>query len=304
MAHYNVAMTHTKDALHRFYFEEANVRGVIVQLHRTWQQIAHRDDYPDEVRRWLAEVATATALFAGDIKFEGSVSVHLKTRSALRLVFAECNSDGHMRGVARWEPGEKLPAVPADLGDEPGVLALTVLRDTGDPKWQGLVPLEGSSLAEAFESYFTRSEQLPTSIHFAFDGQSCAGLLLQEVPGEGGIARERDAAMYEYAKTVAQTITPDELLGLAPEEVLRRLFHEESVRLIEAQDVRFECRCSRDRAVHILRSIGEDETRAALDDQGTVTVTCEFCNGTYVFDAIDVSQMFLGTETTTSTTRN
>ncbi|MBK8285827.1 MAG: Hsp33 family molecular chaperone HslO [Ahniella sp.] len=297
-------MEPAQDHLFRFYFEEANVRGVIVQLRHTWQQIAHRDDYPEHVRRWLAQVATASALFAGDIKFEGSVSVHLKTGSGLRLVFAECSSEGRMRGVARWHADAVIPASPADLTDASGVLALTVMRETGEPKWQGLVPLEGNSLAESFEAYFSRSEQLPTSIHLAFDGQSCAGLLLQEVPGEGGIARERDAAMYEYARAVAATVTERELLDLTPEEVLHRLFHEETVRLNEAQGVRFECRCSRDRAEHILRSIGEDEARAALDELGMVTVTCEFCNGTYAFDAIDVSRMFIGSASPISNARN
>lgn len=297
-------MDHTDDVLHRFYFEEANVRGVIVQLRRTWQQIAHRDDYPEPVRRWLAEAATATALFAGDVKFSGSVSVHLKTRSNLRLVFAECSSEGHMRGVARWEAGTAIPESPADVAGDGGVLALTVMRDTGEPKWQGFVPLEGDTLAAAFEAYFSRSEQLPTAIHFAFDGTRCAGLLLQEVPGEGGFARERDAAMYEYARTVAATVTPAELLDLPPEQVLRRLFHEENVRLVDAQPLAFHCRCSRDRAIGILRSIGEDETRAALDELGSVTVTCEFCNGSYAFDAIDVHQMFVVSGNPTSTTRN
>lgn len=297
-------MESNDDVLHRFYFEEANVRGVIVQLRHTWQQIAHRDDYPDRVRRWLAEAATATALFAGDVKFSGSVSVHLKTRSALRLVFAECSSEGHMRGVARWDEGVEIPATPADMADGAGVLALTVMRESGEPKWQGFVPLEGDSLAAAFEAYFSRSEQLPTSIHVAFDGNRCAGLLLQEVPGEGGIARERDAAMYEYARTVAATVTPAELLDLPPDQVLRRLFHEESVRLVDAQPLAFHCRCSRDRAIGILRSIGEDETRAALDEQGSVTVTCEFCNGSYAFDAIDVHQVFQPPGGTSSASRN
>lgn len=296
-AHYTRRMTQDHDCLHRFFFEDANVRGVIVQLRDTWQQITHRDDYPTEVRQWLAQVAAATALFAGDVKVDGSVSVHLKSASALKLVFAECSSEGQMRGVARWETGTPIPAVPDDLSDAAGILALTVMRENGEPKWQGLVPLEGNSLAAAFESYFNRSEQLPTSLFFAFDGKSCAGLLLQEVPSEGGIARERDAAMYEYARTMAATIASDELLNLSPREILRRLFHEETLRLLEPQSIRFQCRCSRDRAIGILRSIGPDETAAALAESGDhVTVTCEFCNGQYRFDAIDVQQMFTASE--------
>lgn len=298
-------MTQDHDYLYRFFFEDANVRGVIVQLRATWQQIAHRDDYPDEVRLWLAQVAAATALFAGDVKVEGSVSVHLKSASALRLVFAECSSHGLMRGVARWQTDTPIPAVPDDLIGAGGILALTVMRENGEPKWQGLVPLEGGSLAAAFEQYFNRSEQLPTSLFFAFDGKSCAGLLLQEVPSEGGIARERDAAMYEYARTMAATIESDELLNLSPHEILRRLFHEETLRLLDPQPVRFQCRCSRERAVGILRSIGPEEAAAALAESGErVTVTCEFCNGQYSFDAIDLQQVFSGIEQDAASTRH
>ncbi|AVP97377.1 heat-shock protein Hsp33 [Ahniella affigens] len=298
-------MTQDHDCLHRFFFEDANVRGVIVQLRDTWQQIAHRDDYPTEVRQWLAQVAAATALFAGDVKVDGSVSVHLKSASALRLVFAECSSQGDMRGVARWDTFDAIPAVPDDLRGAAGILALTVMRANGEPKWQGMVPLEGNSLAAAFESYFNRSEQLPTSLFFAFDGKSCAGLLLQEVPAEGGIARERDAAMYEYARTMAATIESDELLNLSPHEILRRLFHEETLRLLDAQPIRFQCRCSRDRAIGILRSIGPEETAAALAESGErVTVTCEFCNGQYSFDAIDIQQMFSGLDQDAAVTRH
>ncbi len=279
------------EGIRRFLFEGASVRGVVVRLEHSWRQIRGRDEYPESVAAVLGELTAATALFAGDIKFASHVSVQLKASPLLPLVFAECTSEGQMRGLARW--GEQAGAHalrPQELAD--AVLAITIERPETGVRYQGLVPLAGDSLATSFEAYFAQSEQLPTAIYLASDARTCAGVLIQQIPAEGGADRERDAITFEHAKILADTLTTEELLRLDATELLRRLYHEDDLRLFDAHPIRFQCRCSRERVASMLRGLGRDEAFAVLSEQGQVSVTCEFCNERYAFDGIDLEQVF------------
>ncbi|HWT16136.1 MAG TPA: Hsp33 family molecular chaperone HslO [Patescibacteria group bacterium] len=279
------------EGIRRFLFEGAGVRGVIVRLEHSWRQIRGRDDYPEPVARVLGEAIAATALFAGDIKLAGHVSVHLKASPELPLVFAECTAEGHVRGLARWgEAAATSNLRPDDLAG--AVLAISIERQENGIRYQGLVPLEGDCLARSFEAYFAQSEQLPTAIYLAADRQTCAGVLIQQIPAEGGAERERDALTFEHAKILADTLQPEELLKLDATDILHRLYHEDDLRLFDANPVRFQCRCSRERVAGMLRSLGREEAFAVLAEQGQVAVTCEFCNEHYRFDGIDLEQVF------------
>lgn len=279
------------EGIRRFLFEGAGVRGVIVRLEHSWRQIRGRDDYPPAVAGILGELTAATALFAGDIKLAGHVSVHLKASPLLPLVFAECTAEGQMRGLARW--GTELPDAPLRPDALPGaILAITIERQENGVRYQGLVPLEGDNLARSFEAYFAQSEQLPTAIYLASDPQTCAGVLIQQIPAEGGAERERDAVTFEHARILADTLQAEELLRLDATELLRRLYHEDDLRLFDAHAVRFHCRCSRERVAGMLRTLGREEVFAVLAEQGQVAVTCEFCNEHYPFDGVDLEQVF------------
>jgi len=279
------------EGIRRFLFEGAGVRGVIVRLEHSWRQIRGRDEYPEAVASFLGELTAATALFAGDIQLAGNVSVQLKATPLLPLVFAECTAEGQMRGLARWGEGAQASSLrPAEL---PGaVLAITIERRETGVRYQGLVPVEGETLAQSFEAYFAQSEQLPTAIYLASDAAACAGVLIQQIPAEGGAARERDALTFEHAKILADTLQAEELLRLDATELLRRLYHEDDLRLFDANPVRFQCQCSRDRVAGMLRTIGREESFAVLTEQGQVAVTCEFCNEHYRFDGVDLEQVF------------
>jgi molecular chaperone Hsp33 len=279
------------EGIRRFLFEGAGVRGVIVRLEHSWRQIRGRDAYPERVAQVLGEVTAATALFAGDIQLAGSVSVQMKASPTLPLVFAECTADGHVRGLARWGDGAEASALRPD--ELPGaVLAITIERQETGTRYQGLVPLEGDAFARSFEAYFAQSEQLPTAIYLASDENNCAGVLIQQIPAEGGAERERDALTFEHAKILADTLQAEELLKLDATELLHRLYHEDDLRLFDAHPVRFQCRCSRERVAGMLRTLGRDEVFAVLAEQGQVAVTCEFCNEPYGFDGIDLEQLF------------
>lgn len=281
-------MTTSNDFLHRFQLERAGVRGAIVRLDEAWQRIRANGDYSGPLAELLGQTVAASALFTSSIKFEGRLSIHLRESGALRLLFADCTHDGQLRGIARWDGEQPQSRVSLEADAR---LAITIENSVTDTRYQGLVPVEHGELAGAFEGYFQRSEQLPTRLVIAANGERCAGLMLQQVASSGG-APLGDADGWNRAEHLLATLTQDELLDLPPEQVLLRLFHEEDARLQPAQPLAFGCTCSRERVGTMLHSLGRAENEAVLAEQGSVQVTCEFCNRRYVFDEADVAAVF------------
>ena len=281
-------MTTSHDFLHRFQLERAGVRGAIVRLDDAWQRIRTNGEYTGPLADLLGQTVAASALFTSPIKFEGRLSIHLRESGALRLLFADCTHDGQVRGIARWEgePPQTRVSLETDAR-----LAITIENSITDTRYQGLVPVESGDLVGAFEGYFQRSEQLPTRLVLATNGDRCGGLMLQQIAATGG-APLGDADGWNRAEHLLATLTSDELLGIPPEEVLLRLFHEEDARLQPAQPLAFGCTCSRERVSDMLHSLGRSENEAVLAEQGSVQITCEFCNRQYVFDEADIAAVF------------
>ena len=226
------------DFLQRFDLERANVRGVLVRLDASLKQVLERADYPHALATLLAQTMAANALFIGNIKFEGSLSIQLKAAGPLHLLFSECSHDGRLRGLARWE-GE----IPDDFHligeDRKPILAITIENTTSATRYQGLVSVEDASLSTLFERYFEQSEQLPTRIVLVNDGSRCAGLMLQQMPASG--AAEIDPDAWNRVGHLLASATAKELLDISPEQLLFRLFHEENVRLQKEQSLTFGC---------------------------------------------------------------
>lgn len=291
----------SEDVLYRFMLEKAGVRGVLVRLGASWKEIAYRDGYPAAVRTTLGQAVAASALLTGNIKFEGALSIEYKSQGALRLMFAECTDKGRVRGIARIEEDE--PGTLVDhvhlAGAPEAVLAITIGQaDRG--RYQGIVDLsDASSLSQALEGYFERSEQLPARIMLAADGEHAVGLMVQPVPGEGGhSAATEDDDAWERVGHLMATLSDKEMLSTRPEELLFRLFHEETVRLYEPRSLAFGCTCSQERVEGMLRALGRPEVEAALEDRGgEIEVVCEFCATRYTFDRVDAERLLTQVET-------
>lgn len=279
------------DLLSRFLLERSGLRGVHVRLDRAWQAICGRAPYPGPVAALLGETCAAAALFTGHVKVDGRLSIQLRGSGALRTLFAECTSTGSLRGLARFEPPLPESLDPRHLGAD-AMLAITIESALGEgrepQRYQGLVGLEADSLGAAFEGYFSQSEQLPTRILLAANGQHACGLILQQLPGASD---EPDA--WPRAQALFDTLGRDELLALSAETLLYRLFHEEGVRLVGQKPLRFGCSCSRTRVGNMLLSLGREEAFDSLQD-GRVEVICEFCGQHYHFDPVDLEQLFAG----------
>ncbi len=273
------------DTLQRFLFERLAIRGELVHLDASWQAVLERHPYPSRVRDVLGEAIAASVLLAATLKFEGSLILQVQGNGPVSLLVVETTSARTIRAVAHWEGEVPEGSLRDAFGD--ARLVITIEPDSGE-RYQGIVELVGDHLSHALEHYLERSEQLPTTLLVAADANIAAGLLVQKLPGED--AEDQDA--WNRIATLAATLTPEELLGLEQGEVIRRLFHEEDVRLFESEPVSFRCSCSRDRVANALRSIGREEVRSIISDEGVVAVTCEFCNMRYDFDAVDAEQLF------------
>ncbi len=276
-----------QDILERFLFEHAPVRGELVQLDGTIAEVLSRHPYPAPLAHLMGELMAAAALLTATVKLQGSLVMQLHGSGSVKLIVVECSSDMTMRAMARWE-GDVADVSLAELLGE-GKFVITLDPDEGET-YQGIVGFEpGQSVAEIIEQYMQRSEQLETRLWLAFGNDRAAGLMLQKMPETG--AESEDWARIQH---LASTVTNEELLTLAGQEVLYRLFHEETVRMLEATTPNFSCTCSRERVGGMLRMIGREEIDGVLKERGKLEVGCEFCNAHYEFDAIDVAQVFAG----------
>ncbi|HJX21947.1 MAG TPA: Hsp33 family molecular chaperone HslO, partial [Steroidobacteraceae bacterium] len=174
-----------------------------------------------------------------------------------------------------------------------GRITVTVEADEKSMRYQSVVPLAGASLSESLEAYFASSEQLPTRVLLAADETYGAGMLVQKLPDAGAGDAEEVAAAWEGAQRGIERLRPAQLLQCPAEELLAQGFTDHDLRLFRGSPVRFECRCSQGRVAGLLRALGADEVRDVLQEQGAVTVTCEFCHHPYRFDAADVEALFV-----------
>lgn len=278
------------DVLSRFIFERTHVRGELVHLDATWRAILERRDYPEPVRELLGQAMAAAALLITTIKFTGSLILQIQGDGPVSLIVVQAKHDRTLRGLAHWTD----PVLPGPLAQLVGDARLAITIDQGGDRerYQGIVALNTEeTLAHALEEYFARSEQLATRLWLVANDERAAGMLLQALPGETD-----DADAWNRTVQLADTLSREELLELPQREVLRRLFHEEDVRLFEPEPVSFRCSCSRERIETVLRGLGYDEVQSIIAEQGRVSVDCEFCNQNYLFDAVDVEKLFAAGE--------
>jgi molecular chaperone Hsp33 len=289
---------HDRDTLHRFLFERYPIRGHLVHLDAAWRALIEHRHYPDTIRQTLGEAVVASLLLAATIKFEGVLSLQLQGDGPVHLLLAQCTSGLGVRGLARHRDSNVPDSFRIRDLIGAGNLTVTLESDDGSQRYQGIVPIEGDRLADSLQAYFQNSEQLPTRLWLHADAQGASGMLLQKLPGTSSVSAA-DAAAIEDAwrrvQFIGDTLTPEELRTLEDAEILHRLFNEDDLRLFEPSPVYFRCRCSRERVAGMLQGLGEAETRSVIAERGKVEVHCDFCNRAYVFDAVDVAQLFKST---------
>lgn len=273
------------DTLRRFMLERAQVRGEWVHLDTSWQEMLGRADYPLFVKQVLGEALTAAVLLSATIKHSGSLILQIRGEGPIHLLVVQATPQGTVRGLAQWSREASDTTLSGVFGD--AQMAITLEAPNRRERYQSLIPLEGDTLAQALEAYFTRSEQLPTRLWLTANTHTTAGLLLQRLPHENA-----DDENWQRASLLLNTLTTDELVDLEAETLLYRLFHEEEPRLFDPSPIHFHCDCSRERVEKLVQSLGQDEATTILEEQGKIQITCEFCNASYTLDAIDVEQLY------------
>ncbi|NHH99458.1 Hsp33 family molecular chaperone HslO [Oceanimonas sp. MB9] len=277
------------DQLHRYLFDHYQVRGELVQLQHSFQQILEAQAYPVPVQRLLGELLTATSLLTATLKFEGHITVQLQGDGPVSLAVINGDHNQHLRGVARWQGEVPDSSRLADLVGK-GYIAITITPNDGE-RYQGIVELNENSLAESLENYFAQSEQLPTRIWLftGLTGQpAAAGMLLQALPSDD--ASQRDD--FAHLEALTATVKAEELLQLDAQEVLYRLYHQEAVRVFDPQPVRFQCTCSKEKCEQALLQVGQEEAMEIIQEQGNIEMHCDYCGRHYRFDGSDVQNLF------------
>lgn len=281
------------DQLHRYLFDQANVRGQLVQLEQSYQQVLTAHAYPAPIRTLLGELMAATSLLTATLKFAGDIALQLQGEGPISYVVVNGTDQQELRAVARWD--EQLAELPSDFNQllPKGVLIITITPEQGE-RYQGMVALEGDNLAACLEQYFQQSEQLPTFIKLAANEHQAGGLLLQVLPQASEVTEKEQLTEFEHLSKLSETLQNDELLDLPAEQVLYRLYHAEQVRLLNSTPVCFKCSCSAERSAQALANVDKSELLSIVAEQGDITMNCQYCHSEYRFDAIDVEAIHAG----------
>jgi molecular chaperone Hsp33 len=286
-----------------FHLADRPVRGRLVRLGPLAHALISRHDNHPVVAALAGEALALVAALAAALKFKGSFSLQARGDGPVSMLLADCTDEGALRGYARADAAKLaalLAATPSPGADAllgTGYLAFTCDQGPEMDRYQGIVAIEGASLSEMTGQYFANSEQLAASVVLAAGdtpaGWRAAALVMERIAGEGGVAPGLDAAAQEDAWITAQalagTLGAPELLDddLPPERLLHRLFHAEGLVLDRARALSYGCRCSRARLAGVLSGFPDDDLDH-MAEEGTITMTCEFCNVAFRFDRTDI----------------
>lgn len=290
-----------EDKLKSLLFEAADARAQIVRLDKTWQKVVSHNDYPAPVVELLGQLVAASALLSASLKFDGSLILQIKGDGPVVLLVAECNSRLGLRATVKLDETQTIAdnATYQDLLNVNGKGLFVVVLDPknrlpGQVPYQGVVELSGSTIAESLESYMKTSEQLETRLHLHADHQAAAGLMLQQMPGDGGKRKEKthDADGWERLLALGHTVNGPEMLSVSLDDMTHRLFWEENPELLLERTVQFECTCSRQKVGRMLLRLGKHEVDEALKEQHQLCVHCDFCNSAYIFTQTQCEHLF------------
>ncbi|MBW4968268.1 Hsp33 family molecular chaperone HslO [Pseudoalteromonas sp. CR1] len=278
-----------QDLLHRYLFNELDVRGELVQIESAYNEMIANHNYPAPVKALLGELLVATCLLTATLKFEGEIAVQLQGDGPVKYAVINGDDKQNMRGIARLQSEVTGSTVKELIGN--GYMVITITPNKGE-RYQGIVPLEHDTLSECIESYFEQSEQLKTRLWFATNttegSAKACGLFLQVLP----VDKQKSIEDFAHLEALSNTIKDEELLNLDANTILTRLYHEDNPRVFEPQSIRFKCGCSRDKTINALVNIGQQELLDDVAKNGSVNINCHYCLKEYAFNEQDIKSIF------------
>jgi len=276
------------DCIHRFLFEKLDVRGAIVQLDASWQAMQHDRGYCEAVRDLLGQTAVVSILIGSQLKTPGRLTLQVQGKGPVSLLVVDCDESLRLRGMARADKWVAPAAAPELIGD--GRLLLSLQTAQNRHPYQSYVPLEGNSIAAIFENYLRQSEQQPTRLWLFADGERASGLFLQTMPPDQHRANV-DEDGWNRVQQLAATVRADEF-SLPAQELARRLFAEEDVRLFDPQPVVYHCPRDEQKVRSMLQSLGRAEIEKMIAEQGEIVIRDDICNHEYRFGPEIATELF------------
>lgn len=288
-----------EDSCLPFQIENQDIKGRVVRLGRSVNDILSNHNYPDHVSKLLGETLAFTALIGSLMKYEGILTTQLKGNGPFRVLVSDFlketeNGIGNIRGYAAFDDVMSDSDTLTDMFGEGGYLAITIDQGKFMERYQGIVKLDGESFTEAAEEYFRSSEQLPTKVMLSCEkdeeGKWQAGAIMiqhfaRSAVGEHRRDQEETEDHWNTASILLGSLKKSELLdrNLSLQNLLIRLYHESGVRIFEHTDVAAGCRCSEEKIRTALASLDMQELQDVADD-GIITVTCDFCTRDHKFE--------------------
>lgn len=275
------------NSIQRFLFKELNIRGQVIQLNEAWQSMIQDRHYPDPIRQLLGKLTAFSVIMANGMKHTGKITLQVQGSGPITLLVVEVTHDLKIRGVAKTnETIQEQASLDELLGD--GQILVTLENIQTNHHFQSYVDRSGDNIEAAFENFLSQSEQLPSKIWLAASDEALGGVLIQKMPESD----ELDADGWDRIHSLTTTVTDEELAQLDSETLLHRLFHEETVELFEPQTIHYECPEDKERVTDMLKSLGEEEVRRILEEQGEIVIHNEMCNFHMRFNQEDVDALF------------
>ncbi|MGC9386653.1 MAG: Hsp33 family molecular chaperone HslO [Hydrogenovibrio sp.] len=283
------------DAVQRFLFKHLNIRGQHLQIDQAWQKMIEDRHYTPPLTRVLGELTAITVMLANGLKHPGKVTLQVQGKGPVNLLVVEATHDLKIRGVAKTNATLTTETTLDELLGN-GQILVTLENTQTNHIFQSYVPREADSIAESFETFLSQSEQQPSKLWLAASKDGIGGVMIQKMPTTD--AQDEDG--WDRIYSLTDTVRDDELIQLDAQTLLHRLFHEETVELFEAQSIEYECPQDRSRVEEMLLSLGEEEARKILEEQGEIVVHNEICNYHIRLNQDDIDRLF-ATENTATT---
>ncbi len=277
----------SNNSIQRFLFKELNIRGQVIQLNEAWQLMIKDRHYPEAIRQLLGKLTAFSVIMANGMKHTGKITLQVQGSGPITLLVVEVTHDFKIRGVAKTNKTiQEQLSLDELLGD--GQILVTLENTQTKHHFQSYVDRTGDSIEATFENFLSQSEQLPSKIWLAATDDALGGVLIQKMPESDGL----DSDGWDRIHSLTTTVTDEELTQLDSETLLHRLFHEETVELFEPQSINYECPEDKERVTNMLKSLGEEEVRKILEEQGEIVIHNEMCNFHIRFNQADLDELF------------
>ena len=269
-----------------------------MRLQETTEQVQATHHYPPTLASVLNQFTLAAVLLRDSLKFDGSLTIQLRTPGAIQLLIADCLADQTVRAICEYDAAEIKPNSDIKLNQlgAGSVLAITITPEEGE-RYQSIVPIETENLSNCLEDYFERSEQLPSRFKFLANQQTGLGIALHALPKEKVSDADQASEHFDRLNALLNTLSLEEALNLDSKSILTRLFHDEQCRLFDPHNVEFGCPCSAQKSLDSITALGKDEVQSLINEQKQrgetkVVIDCHFCFQRYDFDYATIIAVF------------